>query len=437
MFKKLIKGSFSQSPSSNPTHTPTRELLNSLTEGSATSVNLQIDEPPSEDDPAASTSSPIVFERSSGDAKIPSNPKSLQNHSAYASFDQKDPEEKQRRPEPGSNAKQMPHTEVNTLVISNKIEDDDARVLAMRKCLDPALGGAPRTDSLEVAEVTELLSRSAASTGLIETKQNRNTSSSNKKKLGRTSKVGNTGASKAFNPTAHDVRAADNTKQSSEGPLELRLKTRRNTKTLTPGSCHDGELVSERPRRGSQTDLKGDAYPQNKTQGMSIPQNGHPRQKPRRMRQTSASKIDSGEDGFSDCTPKVAYSTQKSNVQSPAKFQINISPRSSVRNAKSAAKKSRAQPRDESPTPKGSRRKPSETNGNNSERRENMQPLPSPGLLLSDLSQWPALGTGKAQIDLKTNKPLVDRTQQPGPIRRDSLTSVVSSASPRPVHRLT
>jgi hypothetical protein len=434
---KLIESPFSESPSSTPTHMPTKKLLNGPSEDSAASDSLQIGEPPSKVDSPASKSSLIIFESSSGDAEIASNPKFSQNQNASASSDPTGLEDNQSTTETGNEAEAMTPTEVRTLDTSNNSVDDDARVLLMRKGPGIALGDVPRAELLQMAEVAEPLPRSVDTIGLIETKQTRKTSSNNKRKSGKMSKVGINVVAKTVNPAAHSPSADDNTKQSSEGSLELRLKTRCNTKTPATGPCHDAQPVSEKLRRDFQTDAKRDICLHNNTQGMPTPPNGYSKQKSKRGKQPNLSTIDSGEDFFSDCTPKAAHDHQRSDVGSLAKFQTNGSPRSSVRNDGSAAKKSKNQARDESPTPKGSRRKPSETNGNNFERKENMQPPPSTELLLSDLSQWPALGTSKAQIDLKPTKPLVDRTPQPAPIRRDSLASVVSSASPRPVRRLT
>lgn len=172
-------------------------------------------------------------------------------------------------------------------------------------------------------------------------------------------------------------------------------------------------------------------------------------------KKSSQSKANDSDDVFQDKKPTPQLHTRKSQQQSQGKIDLNGSGTPSTGKTNSTAKKTRAQNREESPTP--TRQHHSRVRSNKSDKRsgvpdrkENKKLELSASEILSDPLHWPVLGSIKLQVDTRVSnnqaiaslaKPLGERTLQPALLRRDSMASVVSNSpatnSPQPVRRMT
>ena len=426
----------SESCSSNPTDTLPKRPINGSPEGSAKSNSPENGKSLSRVDLPASKFKSSVPESNSGNTKITSSPKISRNQIAPVSSDPRDLQRKQSISELCNKAEAIQSAEAKLPDTSNP-SLSNAGVSSKSSCSNIALGDTLETHFLEKPKVAQHFLPSIDSGASTEITQNRNTSSKNKRKSRKMSKGGSSEISTpVLVPSVYGSAIEGCARRSFEAGLELRLTTGSSTMSSSIASCQDAQSITEKSGRES------DSSPNGNTRGMSILPNGHTRQNLSLGKRLSQSKIDASHDVFNVSTPRATHNRQKSDISSKAKFETNSPIKSSGRKPGSATNKSKSQPRGESPAPKRgsqskSRRKPSEKKADHFDGKENMQLPPPPKLLLSDLSQWPALGSSKADTDVKPPKPLGDCTPKPGPIRRDSMASVVSSTSPQPVRRLT
>lgn len=175
-----------------------------------------------------------------------------------------------------------------------------------------------------------------------------------------------------------------------------------------------------------------------------------PRRQSHRIKKSIQSKSNNSDDVFQDTKPVPFKHTQETKRLGPGKIGVNGSATPSTGKSNSSLKKARSQDCEESQTPT---RKPQPRHRNNKSdpkasvpnRKENKKPSPSPTEILSDPSNWPALGSTKLQLDTKSDsiqkansiaKPVGERALPPVPIRRDSMASVVSQP-PQIVRHLT
>lgn len=174
------------------------------------------------------------------------------------------------------------------------------------------------------------------------------------------------------------------------------------------------------------------------------------RRQSHRTKKSTQSKSNDSDDVFQDTKPAQVKHTQDAKRLSQGKIDTSDSATPSTGKSNSSSKKARSQGCEENRTPT---RKPLSRFRNNKpdqkasipNRKENKKPSPSPTEILSDPSNWPALGSTKLQLDTKSGniqrahsiaKPLGERALPPVPIRRDSMASVVSQP-PQIVGRLT
>jgi hypothetical protein len=166
------------------------------------------------------------------------------------------------------------------------------------------------------------------------------------------------------------------------------------------------------------------------------------------------SKSNDGDDVFQDKRSDSIQRRRNPERKSQGKVEMDGSTTPSTGKTNSTTKKTRAQKREESPTPSGktlSRVRKSKNDNRVAvpDRKENKKPVPSPTEILSDPSHWPALGSTRLQAETKLSnsqtitssiKLLGERTLQPALLGRDSMASVVSNSSQpqsQPIRRLT
>jgi hypothetical protein len=174
------------------------------------------------------------------------------------------------------------------------------------------------------------------------------------------------------------------------------------------------------------------------------------REKSNQSRNLQQSKVASGDEKLDKTIPKASQSTQKPEISSAGSVDPSCSARALAQTPSPTKKKPNSQRHNGRPTPGGTaqirhKRGSSERKLDNINRKENNPLSGACDTALSDPSQWPALGSCKPTLEIKTSNILAstsntkvfgDKTPQPGPTRRGSMASVVSS-SPHLVRRAT
>ena len=247
-------------------------------------------------------------------------------------------------------------------------------------------------------------------------------------------------------PGSHPING---TRDRSKAETRSHLKTNSNTTSSSATSAQVTYSKAESAVSPTQRTINGKASPGRNTLGDSTPP-AIPRRQSHRTKKSIQSKSNDGDDVFQDIKTVPAKHTEDAKRLSQGKIDINGSATPSTGKSKSSSKKAGSQNREESQTPT---RKPQPRHRNNKSdqkvsdlnRKENKKPSPSPSEILSDPSNWPALGSTKLQLDTKLGsvqkahsiaKPLGERALPPVPIRRDSMASVISQP-PQIVRRLT
>jgi hypothetical protein len=239
------------------------------------------------------------------------------------------------------------------------------------------------------------------------------------------------------------------TRDRSKAETRSHLKTDSNTTSSSATSTQSTSPKAETAASPIQRTINCKKSPGRKDLDGSTPPDVPRRQSPR-TKKSMQSKSNDGDDVFQDTKSALVKRAQDAKRLSQEKIDISGSETPSTGKSNSSSKKATSQVFEENPTPT---RKPQSRHRNNKSDqktsvlngKENKKPLPSPTEILSDPSNWPALGSTKLQLDTKSGniqkspsiaKPLGERALPPAPIRRDSMASVVSQP-PQIFRRLT
>jgi hypothetical protein len=250
-------------------------------------------------------------------------------------------------------------------------------------------------------------------------------------------------------PQAPKHHSSNETLENSKVETRSHLKTGSNT-TSSSATSTSTQLISA----NAVTAISPTQRPSNRKAsvgrsaiGKTTPQEDSGRQL---HRTSTQSKSSNGDDVFQDTKPALVKHTQDAKRLSQGKIEIDGSPTPSTGNSNSSPKNARSQDCEQSQTPTR-KSQPRQCNNKSDpkafvpNRKENKKPSSSPTEILSDPSNWPALGSTMLQTDTKagsiqratpTVKPLGERPLPPVPIRRDSMATVVSQP-PQIVRRLT
>ncbi len=238
-------------------------------------------------------------------------------------------------------------------------------------------------------------------------------------------------------------------KKTSKEDTRSHLKTESNTTSSNAASTFTQIISANAEAAVSPTQIPSNrkASPGRNAVGDSTPREA-PRWQSHRTKRSTQSKSSDDDNLFQHTNLAPFKHAHDAKRLSQGNIAINSPATPSTGNRNSSPKNARSQDCEESQTPT---RKPQPRHRNNKSdpkaavpnRKENKKPSQSPAEILSDPSNWPALGSTKLQVDTKAEsnqktpsimKPLGE-LQLP-PARRDSMASIISQP-PQIVRRLT